>query len=262
MEGVPQYQELLDFIDLRAQASETSLTHIKKPTRPDHKRPASSFKPITSFAAQHASTQTCIACKVEKHPLYVCPKFKSINHEEKLSLLKEHKICMNCLTRSHFIKQCKSLHRCRKCQSPHHTLLHLENTKGNEPTSETSNAAIPLKCKTLLMTCRILVSAPDGTSVEARALLDNASSASFVSERLAQSLRLPRVNQAITVSGIVGLKYKVSAQSVASFQISPTRSSEKTFGISAIVVPKVTCDLPLSPVPFDLKIGTISLICP
>ncbi len=65
------------------------------------------------------------------------------------------------------------------------------------------------------MTCRILVSAPDGTSVEARALLDNASSASFVSERLAQSLRLPRVNQAITVSGIVGLKHKVSAQSVA-----------------------------------------------
>ncbi len=55
MEGVPEYQELLDFIDLRAQASETSLTHVKKPTRPDHKRPASSFKPITSFAAQYAS---------------------------------------------------------------------------------------------------------------------------------------------------------------------------------------------------------------
>ena len=30
MEGVPQYH----FIDLQAQASETSLTHIKKPTRP------------------------------------------------------------------------------------------------------------------------------------------------------------------------------------------------------------------------------------
>ena len=59
MEGVPAYQELLDFIDLRAQASETSLTHVKKPTRPDHKRPTSSFKPITSFAAQYASTQTC-----------------------------------------------------------------------------------------------------------------------------------------------------------------------------------------------------------
>ena len=43
----------------------------------------------------------------------------------------------------------------------------------------------------LLMICRVLVHGPNGSSVESRALLDSASSASFVSERLAQSLRLP-----------------------------------------------------------------------
>ena len=51
-----------------------------------------------------------------------------------------------------------------------------------------SNTAIQLKSNSLLMTCRVLVYAPDGTHIEARALLDNASSASFVSERLAQTL--------------------------------------------------------------------------
>ena len=38
------------------------------------------------------------------------------------------------------------------------------------------------------MTCCVLVIAPDGSTAEVRALLDNASSASFVTEWLAQSL--------------------------------------------------------------------------
>ena len=45
------------------------------------------------------------------------------------------------------------------------------------------------------MTRSVLVIAPDGSTVEARALLDCASSASFVSERILQSLSLPRSNQ-------------------------------------------------------------------
>ena len=42
---------------------------------------------------------------------------------------------------------------------------------------------------------RVLITAPDGLSVEARALLDNASSTSFISERLVQSLFLPRISE-------------------------------------------------------------------
>ena len=46
----------------------------------------------------------------------------------------------------------------------------------------------------LLMTSRVMVHGPDGSSVESRALLDLAS-ASFVSEQLAQGLCLPRSRQ-------------------------------------------------------------------
>lgn len=55
------------------------------------------------------------------------------------------------------------------------------------------------------MTSRIVIKAPDGSLVEARALLDSASSASFVSERIAQSLRLPRMRQSARISGIARL---------------------------------------------------------
>lgn len=100
------------------------------------------------------------------------------------------------------------------------------------------------------MTCRVLICAPDGTSVEARALLDNASSASFVSQRLAQSLHLPRAKQNARISGIAGLSHNSTNQSLTSFSISPVMSSQLRINITAVVVPKVTCDLPFSPIPF------------
>ena len=67
-----------------------------------------------------------------------------------------------------------------------------------------SHPAVRLKSSVLLMTCCILVSAPDGPSVEARALLDNASLASFVSECLVKSHCLPRNRQNVRVSGLGG----------------------------------------------------------
>ena len=104
------------------------------------------------------------------------------------------------------------------------------------------------------MTCRVLVSFPNGSAVELRALLDNASSTSFVSEEhLAQSLGLPRVHQNVHVSGIAGSSPKTLIQSIASFQISPAVRNGRSIDLAAIVLPKVTCDLPACPVPFDLS---------
>ena len=50
-----------------------------------------------------------------------------------------------------------------------------------------------------------IVTAPDGSAVEASALLNNTSSASFVSEHLAQSLSSPCTSQSIHISGTAGL---------------------------------------------------------
>ncbi len=102
------------------------------------------------------------------------------------------------------------------------------------------------------MTCRVLVLAPDGPSVEARALIDNGSTSSFVSERLAQSLSLSRSKHRVCVSGIAGSLSTSRLRSVARFQISSTYTGGKKIDLTAIVLPKVTCDSPVSPVPFDL----------
>ena len=87
--------------------------------------------------------------------------------------------------------------------------------------------------------------------MEARALLDSASSASFVSERLAQTLCLPRSHQSTKVSGIAGLSHGSPLRSIASVKVSSIRSSHKKKEVAAIMVPCVTCDLPLHPVSYD-----------
>ena len=102
-----------------------------------------------------------------------------------------------------------------------------------------------------MMTCQVLVKAPDNSSVKAHALLDSASSTSFVSERLAQSLCLPRFHHNIRISGIAGLSHQSPLQSVATFDVSPVHNTARSLCVSAIVVPRVTCDLPVQPIHFN-----------
>ena len=125
---VPPYQKLLDFLDLRAQASESLLnetTKLKSKTTEHHYR-RSNHRPsiATCIGTTTTTDQTrnlCPVCK-QKHPLYCCAKFKSLPHQEKISVLRTNNLCINCLRSGHFIKECKSSHRCQVCQRPHHTL--------------------------------------------------------------------------------------------------------------------------------------------
>ena len=103
------------------------------------------------------------------------------------------------------------------------------------------------------MTCRILVVSPNGSSLEARALLDGASSASFISDHLARTLNLPGSSWNTYITGIAGLSHKSPTQSITNFVVSPSRSPSPRIQVSAIIVPQVTCDLLLHSVPFDLK---------
>ena len=55
------------------------------------------------------------------------------------------------------------------------------------------------------------------------------------------------------ISGIAGLSHNSPHQAVGSITISAVQSPSKKFKVTAVVVPRVTCDLPLHPISFDLK---------
>ena len=139
---VPHYNKLLEFINLRAQASETLPTgrsRAESQSTQSTRNSSQPTNPVASFAANAADSATdCVLCQGEKHPLYACHRFKALPHDQMTSTLKAHKLCMNCLIPGHFVGQCKSVHRCKQCQRSHHTLLHKENEQGSPPQSDTS----------------------------------------------------------------------------------------------------------------------------
>ena len=120
-----------------------------------------------------------------------------------------------------------------------------------------SHATMGIQSDVLLMTCRVLAESADGSVMEARAILDSGSSASFVSERLAQSLNLRRSNQNTRITGVAGF-VRNSSQPIASLLISSLHRPGAKFTVTAVVVPCVTSDLPLQPISTDCKWSHLS----
>ena len=166
---------------------------------------------MTTFTANSYSSGNCILCSSERHPLYACPKFKSMSHSDMMSTLRRNNLCTNCLNGRHSAKDCKSSHSCKSCQCPHHTILHIESNQSNfTPTASTTspqvscNAVVKLRSSSLLMTCCVQIKARDGSFVEARAYLTMLHQHHFVSEHLTQLLQLPHSPQSVRVYGIAG----------------------------------------------------------
>ena len=106
--ATPQYEDLLSFIDLRAQASESAASsankrHVKN-TQVGGNKSHNGGKNVASFATHTDSKSQCVLCKTENHPLYSCPKFKDMTHAERLSTSKDKSLCMNCLGGGHFVR--------------------------------------------------------------------------------------------------------------------------------------------------------------
>ena len=266
--AVPHYQHILEFVHLCAQASETSITEEKRNTPSNRVNHRSRVPPskISSFTSTPVTeSDQCSLCKNEKHQLFACPQFKSLPRHSKLSTLMSQDRCLNCLRVGHFAKQCKSLNHCRLCQKPHHTLLHVDHAVGNPSLSPTLNLSSPhpssttvtsntvslgVSSTTLLMTCQVSVRDSHGVATKCRALLDSASSASFVSERLAQRLHLPRSRHKAKIVGIAGLHHESTSQTVTRLVISPVHDHNREIPLTAVIMPRVTCDLPLQTTPF------------
>jgi len=137
---VPHYRELLEFIKVRAQASETYTPDpSRKSVKSETHNPQKKQHPGKSVASDTTTSADCVVCKNEKHPLYVYPKLKSLPHDRMMTILRENKLCMKCVRPGHFVRQCQSLHHCRQCQKPHHTLLHVDSKETLSRVTQPSN---------------------------------------------------------------------------------------------------------------------------
>ncbi|KAH9638724.1 hypothetical protein HF086_013996 [Spodoptera exigua] len=135
-----------------------------------------------------------------------------------MRIVTQSNICKNCLF-SHDGNECTSTKRCKSCQGNHHTILHEACMQSSKHQSSSSSSTSGPSAKTpnkqpnanhvavddeelLLTTLSINVRCSDGTYITLRALLDQGSQISLISENAVQRLGLQRRRYNASVSGI------------------------------------------------------------
>ena len=93
-----------------------------------------------TLAESVSSKPNCIMNDSQQHNLWECPKFLSMNVENRLKEVRGHGLCFSCLGRRHWSSQCRLKKKCgvNGCSKSHHALLHSVPTM-EEPTQANGN---------------------------------------------------------------------------------------------------------------------------
>lgn len=209
----PKLSELIEFLQIRCRllSQFEQPKHRSQPsTKPDqnhnHHRNAKTF-----LSQSVASPQDkCWLCDQLGYRQYQCLKLINATPDDRMKLVKEKKLCFNCLY-PHPSAECKSKYNCAKCQRRHHSLLHIEprptpqNTALASPQSSTSQHAsftghLRENNETLLATACVPIYHINGEKTIVKALIDQGSTSNFVSEKICQLAAYPRHRISTTIT--------------------------------------------------------------
>ncbi|XP_059221290.1 uncharacterized protein LOC131995958 [Stomoxys calcitrans] len=185
-------------------------------------------------------------------------------YNDKLAFIKKIKLCLNCFSKGHVVKDCKSAFNCSKCQRRHNTLLCNTGTEsGNqcitapntpvlqstsEDTPQISSGVTIQSCaattsRKVLLGTAIIHILHRGEIFKARAVFDSGSEASFISEHLFNLLRLNSKRISAQISGLNGC-VSACSQKICDLCLSSPIDSGIFINASAIVLPRLTSSLP------------------
>ncbi|XP_053968655.1 uncharacterized protein LOC128870082 [Anastrepha ludens] len=153
----------------------------------------------------------CPHCKSNDHSIPACPTFKTLSAQQRFEFAKSVPLCINCLRKGHSVSKCKA-DRCRVCNRSHHTLLHQYPVSfATAPQLSTSHAMHTTSTpdRVMLATAVVNVKGSSGEYLAARALLDSGSQVNFMTEDLAQKLRIRRESTTLNIIGIGNATKKV-----------------------------------------------------
>ena len=209
--------QLLQFIDRQARALEASPSQPKIQLRTqtshnnntynrnDQQNRVTAFHGVTNIAY-------CPGCNGTDHILSQCQMFLEVDANARFNMVKNAKLCFNCLRSGHIKAACYSKHKCRECGQLHHTLLHGMNNQENETRTHEMNTdkmealhacssqfLPPGNLQAVLSTARIGVLDKERKCHYFRALLDNGSTVSIISQNCLQKLGLQTKQDAVTI---------------------------------------------------------------
>ncbi|XP_018358630.1 PREDICTED: uncharacterized protein LOC108758261 [Trachymyrmex cornetzi] len=216
----------------------------------------------------------CSLCSDKHHPSN-CPQYRSKLLKQKLELVAKHKLCYNCLG-IHRVVACRTVKRCLKCGRKHHTSIHSgssQSTKVKSDSNEPAKAGKQSTCYCYLHlgsssgyaldpnrnrsyssgiighgSSRIL--SPNGNVITVRALIDQGSEVSLITERIVQRLRMTRTHSTVPLTGIDG-KASSRTRRIVSFHLRPNFQANFECTVTAHILTNLTSDS-ISPNKSDL----------
>ncbi|XP_077280836.1 uncharacterized protein LOC143907758 [Temnothorax americanus] len=160
----------------------------------------------------------------------------------------------------HSVKECTSSYACKQCHKRHHSLLHIENFAKpdelapvqaaipahnaieSEAASHLVSKIVAPNSSILLATARVRVYAPFGRYVIVRALLDQGSVTTLMTESLAQCLRLPKLKRSVSVTGVGDSRYAI--RHAAQITITLAFSDGPAYSSTALILRSLTKYVP------------------
>ncbi|XP_063543203.1 uncharacterized protein LOC134751690 [Cydia strobilella] len=212
---LPTYNKLTSYLEGRFRAMEmVQATQKKDKKETTFQQPATApkIKNVRSFTAE-VDTE-CTYCK-KSHYICHCTEFAQLDIDQRKEFVKNNNLCFNCLVKGHSIRNCRQVTTCRTCNRKHHTLLHYQSITANTVTMETPTESEDTQIKELtslkvsqkgkqviLATAQIYLKDSSGSLVQLRALIDQGSEGTFITESAVQLLRLKKTFQPANITGL------------------------------------------------------------
>ncbi len=248
---IPALSKMYEFMEQRSRAlaagSTSTTTRLHKPH--DH-------KPQRVMMNQVYSTKCKLGCE-SPHPLFKCNLFRNKTPQQRFDILKQHRLCFNCLADGHSTSECSNQHTCRTCNRKHHTMVHIApaaaasgqgrqtdsaNSRQNVESLFTSQQQQQKISTALLATAQVNVIST-GVETQSRVFLDGGSEVSLITIAMAKKLRLPLHNSNCQITGL-GSTAVGESTAVTSFIIKPRFPSTITIPVTALVVQEISKKLP------------------
>ncbi|XP_063389320.1 uncharacterized protein LOC134675090 [Cydia fagiglandana] len=262
LKELPTLKMFNDFLKDRADLLESTEMSNKKRRSSDTTHNRQKALTATTYSPTTSRKYACPFCN-DDHALYLCQKFKSLKLQARVDKAKALKVCLNCLRVGHNEKTCR-LNPCRTCGVQRNSLLHEHTTPASSPSSndvalhslpqpddeeqfsspvqEISMSAVQ-NDRMLLSTVLIQVTDHSGKKHTIRALLDNGSTASYITESLRAKLNLPTSSAPTTVEG---LNYQTSNLSKSCDVLMSSLINDYQLKVPCYVASRITQPLPVS----------------
>ncbi|UYV79873.1 hypothetical protein LAZ67_18000951, partial [Cordylochernes scorpioides] len=250
---LPSYQRFISFLEKQAQSL---MNTMKDTTSKEYLN-----KRVNTYNI-NVSFKNCLLCKL-KHKLNQCNEFRQMSIQNRIGYVKLNQLCSNCLRGNHSVENCKITNRCFHCNKNHHTLLHVVSSPPRQRESSSVQFASPKSVQpsnvpsTSTSCClseadgsiQILLSTPiihiqdvNGEDQICRALLDNGSQRSLITEKCAAKLGIPIRRKRIAVGGS-GDQLVESSLGEVLIRFS-SHFDHQSFETTALVLTKLTNNIP------------------